>query len=84
MLLTAFATIITKTRREFWCDQEKMTSQAQIFLYNHIVSKPKKKKKDYFLLFTRISVISTRNLLGLTANTKSDLFSLPTQVVKQS
>ena len=61
------------------------------FFYNHIISKPKKKKKkaknkqkEYFLLFTRISVISTRKLLGLTASIKSDLFSLPTQAVKQA
>ena len=60
------------------------------FFYNHITSNQKKKKKaknkqkEYFLLFTRISVISTRKLLGLTANIKSDLFSLPTQAVKQA
>ena len=44
----------------------------------------KNKKKEYFLLFTRISVTSTRKLLGLTANIKSDLFSLLTQAVQQA
>lgn len=44
----------------------------------------KNKQKEYFLLFTRISVISTRKLLGLTANIKSDLFSLLTQAVQQA
>lgn len=48
-----------------------MTSQSQFF---KITTWYQSQKKEYFLLFTGISIVSTRNLLGLTANIKSDIF----------
>lgn len=48
-----------------------MTSQSQFL---KITTQYQGQKKECFLLFTGISVVSTRNLLGLTANIKSDVF----------